>query len=100
MGYDDSLDVFGVHAIGGIVGAILTGIFTAVSFGGAGLGDNSIGLQLWIQTKGVLFTIVWTGLFTAIILKIVDMTMGLRVNEEDEDLGLDLALHDERGYVN
>jgi ammonium transporter, Amt family len=99
MGYDDSLDVFGVHAIGGIVGAILTGIFTAASFGGAGLGDNSIGLQLWIQTKGVLFTIFYTGIFTAIILKLVDMSMGLRVNEEDEDLGLDLASHDERGYV-
>jgi ammonium transporter, Amt family len=99
MGYDDSLDVFGVHAIGGIVGAILTGIFTAASFGGSGLGDNSIGLQLWIQTKGVLFTIIYTGIFTAIILKIVDMTMGLRVNEEDEHLGLDLAAHDERGYV-
>ncbi|MDG2175102.1 MAG: ammonium transporter [Gammaproteobacteria bacterium] len=99
MGYDDSLDVFGVHAIGGIVGAILTGIFTAASFGGSGLGDNSIGLQLWIQTKGVLFTIFYTGIFTAIILKIVDMTMGLRVNEEDEHLGLDLAAHDERGYA-
>ena len=98
MRYDDSLDVFGVHAVGGIVGAVLTGVFTAASFGGSGL-DNGIGSQLWIQIKGVLFTIIYTGIFTTIILKIVDATMGLRVSEEDEDLGLDLASHDERGYV-
>lgn len=100
MGYDDSLDVFGVHAVGGIIGAILTGIFTDVSWGGAGLADGvSIGGQLWIQTKGVLFTIVYTGVLSIIILKVLDIVMGLRVTEEDETEGLDLASHDERGYI-
>jgi Amt family ammonium transporter len=100
MGYDDSLDVFGVHAVGGIIGAILTGIFTDASWGGAGLADGvSIGGQLWIQTKGVLFTIVYTGVLSIIILKVLDSTMGLRVSEEEEIEGLDLASHDERGYI-
>jgi Amt family ammonium transporter len=98
MGYDDSLDVFGVHAVGGIVGAILTGVFTAASFGGSGL-DDGIASQLFIQIKGVLFTLVYTGVLSYIILKVIDVTMGLRVNEEDETLGLDLSEHDERGYV-
>ncbi|MDT8399531.1 MAG: ammonium transporter [Pseudomonadales bacterium] len=99
LGYDDSLDVFGVHAIGGIVGAILTGVFTAETFGGTGL-DNGIGSQLWIQTKSVIFTILYTGILSAIMLKVIDMAMGLRVNEEQEALGLDLSSHDERGYQN
>ena len=98
MGYDDSLDVFGVHAVGGIVGAILTGVFAAETFGGAGL-PNGIPTQVWIQTKSVLFTIVYTGVLSAIILKVVDLTMGLRVTEEEEQMGLDLSSHDERGYV-
>ncbi|MDP6651259.1 MAG: ammonium transporter [Gammaproteobacteria bacterium] len=98
MGYDDSLDVFGVHAIGGIIGAVLTGVFTAEAFGGIGL-DNGIASQLWIQIKSVLFTIAYTGILSAIILKILDMTMGLRVSEDDEQEGLDLSSHDERGYV-
>lgn len=98
MGYDDSLDVFGVHAVGGIIGAVLTGVFTAEAFGGTGLA-NGIGPQLWIQIKSVIFTIVYTGVLSAIILKIVDVTMGLRVSEDEEQEGLDLASHDERGYV-
>lgn len=98
MGYDDSLDVFGVHAIGGIIGAILTGVFTAEVFGGTGL-DNGIAAQVWIQTKSVIFTILYTGILTIIILKVIDITMGLRVSEEDEQMGLDLSSHDERGYV-
>jgi Amt family ammonium transporter len=98
MGYDDSLDVFGVHAVGGIIGAILTGIFTAEVFGGTGLADG-IGPQLWIQIKSVIFTVLYTGILSAAILKVLDMTMGLRVDEDEEQEGLDLAAHDERGYV-
>ena len=96
--YDDSLDVFGVHAVGGIIGAILTGVFAAEAFGGVGL-ENGIAAQVWIQTKGVIFTIFYTGVLSAVILKIVDVTMGLRVSEEEEQIGLDLSSHDERGYV-
>ena len=99
LGYDDSLDVFGVHAIGGIVGAILTGVFAFPSMGGVwSPGEQTIGAQVWIQTKGVLFTVVFTGVLSFVLLKIVDMLVGLRVSAEEETLGLDLALHDERGY--
>ena len=98
MGYDDSLDVFGVHAVGGIIGATLTGIFTAEVFGGTGLADG-IGPQLWIQIKSVIFTVLYTGILSAAILKVLDMTMGLRVDEDEEQEGLDLAAHDARGYV-
>jgi len=99
LGYDDSLDVFGVHAVGGIVGAILTGLCADVSLGGAGLAEGmTIGSQLWIQTKGVLFTVVYTGVLSFVILKVIDVVMGLRVADEQETEGLDLALHDERGY--
>jgi len=97
LGYDDSLDAFGVHGIGGIVGALLTGIFAAPMLGGFGEVEN-IGLQLWIQFKGVLFTVVYTGIATYLILKAIDLVMGLRVNEEQETIGLDLSLHNERGY--
>ncbi len=97
LGYDDSLDAFGVHGVGGIVGALLTGIFTAPMLGGFGEVEN-IGLQLWIQFKGVLFTVVYTGIVTYLILKAIDLVMGLRVNEEQETIGLDLSLHNERGY--
>ena len=97
LGYDDSLDAFGVHGVGGIVGALLTGIFAAPVLGGFGEVEN-IGLQLWIQFKGVLFTVVYTGIVTYLILKAIDLVMGLRVNEEQETIGLDLSLHNERGY--
>jgi len=100
LGYDDALDVFGVHAVGGIVGAILTGVFADASLGGAGLAEGmTIASQLWVQTKGVLFTIVYTAVLSFIILKVVDVVIGLRVTEEQETEGLDLALHDERGYI-
>ena len=100
LGYDDSLDVFGVHAVGGIIGAILTGLCAASALGGAGLGEGiSIGGQIFTQVKGVLFTIVYTGILSYVILKVIDLTMGLRVTEEQESQGLDLALHDERGYI-
>ena len=98
LGYDDSLDVFGVHAIGGIIGAILTGVFTAEMFGGTGLADG-IAAQLWIQIKSVIFTVLYTGILSVAILKVLDMTMGLRVDEDEEQEGLDLSSHDERGYV-
>ncbi len=97
LGYDDSLDAFGVHGVGGIVGALLTGIFAAPMLGGFGEVEN-IGLQLWIQFKGVLFTVVYTGIVTYLILKAIDLVIGLRVNEEQETIGLDLSLHNERGY--
>jgi Amt family ammonium transporter len=102
FGYDDSLDVFGVHAMGGIVGAILTGVFCAQQFGGAGFGGDitSIGEQVWVQTKSVIVTIIYSGVVSAIILSVVSLlTGGLRVDEEQEEMGLDMALHQERGYI-
>ncbi|MDM8545148.1 ammonium transporter [Candidatus Venteria ishoeyi] len=101
LGYDDSLDVFGVHAAAGIVGAILVGVFAAPSLGGLGFGgDNTtIAAQVGIQTVSVLATIAYTAVISYILLKIIDLVMGLRVSEEDEVKGLDMALHDERGYI-
>ncbi|MDZ4046961.1 MAG: ammonium transporter [Pseudoxanthomonas sp.] len=96
-GYDDSLDVFGVHAVGGIVGAILTGVFAAPALGGFGT-VTDIGAQVWIQAKGVGFTVIYTAVATLVILKAIEWTMGLRVGEEAEAEGLDLAQHNERGY--
>jgi Amt family ammonium transporter len=98
LGYDDSLDVFGVHAVGGIVGAILTGV-CAGSLGGVGLPEGvTISQQVWVQTRSVLFTLAFSGIATFIILKLLDATIGLRVTREQEVEGLDLALHDERAY--
>jgi len=98
--YDDALDVFGVHAVGGIVGAMLTGVFASAALGGKGLvGDISILDQVIKQGIGVGTTLVYTAVVSLIILKIVDWTIGLRVTEEQETEGLDLALHDERGYI-
>jgi Amt family ammonium transporter len=99
LGYDDSLDAFGVHGIGGIVGALLTGVFAAESFGGMGLADGmTIGSQLWAQFVGVAFTIVYCGVLSFIILKVVDALIGLRVEEDEEERGLDISLHNEQGY--
>ncbi|MGA0100080.1 MAG: ammonium transporter [Steroidobacteraceae bacterium] len=101
LGYDDSLDVFGVHAVGGIVGAVLTGVFAFPALGGVwDPGEATIGGQVWVQVKSVLFTVVFTGVLSAVILKIVDLTVGLRVTSEQETEGLDLSLHDERAYNN
>lgn len=94
---DDSLDVFPVHGVGGILGTMLTAVFAAESMGGLGL-DVSIGSQLVTQAIGVVATIVWCGIASFIILKLVDAMVGLRVTEEEETEGLDLVLHDERGY--
>jgi Amt family ammonium transporter len=99
LGYDDSLDAFGVHAIGGIIGAMLTGVFVAKGLGGVGFAEGfTMGKQVWTQFIGVLTTIVYDGVVTFIIIKVVAAIIGLRVSEEQETEGLDLALHDERGY--
>ena len=95
---DDSLDVFPVHGVGGILGTILTGVFASASFGGMGL-ENSISTQVFIQIIGVVFTIIWCGFFTYIILKFVDNLLGLRISEEEEETGIDLE-HGEKGYNN
>ena len=89
LGYDDSLDCFGVHGIGGIVGALLTGVFAVKDIGGA---DGSIILQ----AKGVLTTVIYSGVVSFVLLKVIDMVMGLRVTEEEEREGLDVILHGER----
>jgi len=96
MGYDDSLDVFGVHGVGGFIGAILTGVFTAEAFGGTGL-EGGIGSQVYLQFVGAAATIVYCGALTFIIAKIVDGTLGLRVSDTEEEQGLDEALHGEAG---
>ncbi len=100
IGYDDSLDVFGVHAVGGIIGALLTGVFCAQSLGGVGFGgDNiSIGGQVWVQLIGITATVVYSGGVSFVILKAVDAVVGLRVGDDEETEGLDLSQHDERGY--
>ena len=98
LGYDDSLDVFGVHGVGGFVGAVLTGLFAAEMFGGSGL-ENGIGTQLYLQLEGAVATIVYSGVLTFVIVKILDATMGLRVSPEEESDGLDIALHNERGFT-
>ena len=110
LGADDSLDVFGVHATGGILGALLTGVFNAPSLGGPSFpvdwftgtlvtaADYSISGQLWIQAKAVIVTLLWSGIVAAIAYKLVDLTIGLRVSEEDEREGLDTTAHGEAAY--
>jgi len=107
LGADDSLDVFGVHAVGGILGALLTGVFNSPDLGGPGFPNNwfemkpgfeSIGAQVWIQAKAVGVTILWSGIVAAVALKLVDWTIGLRVTEEDEREGLDTTAHGEAAY--
>jgi len=112
LGADDSLDVFGVHGVGGIVGALLTGVFNSPSLGGPSFPDNwftgelvkpenySIATQVWAQAKAVMVTVVWSGVVSLIAYKLVDMTIGLRVTEEDEREGLDIAEHGETAYHN
>jgi Amt family ammonium transporter len=97
LGYDDSLDVFGVHAVAGIVGALLTGPLASPKLGGFGTVESLWG-QLWIQAKGVGFTVAWSAVLSLVILKLIDWTLGLRVDEEQEQIGLDLALHEEKAY--
>lgn len=107
LGADDSLDVFGVHGVGGILGALLTGVFAAPSLGGTGVydyvankvnPDYSISGQVWIQLQGVLTTLVWSAVVAFIAYKLVDMIIGLRVPEEEEREGLDITSHGETAY--
>ena len=107
LGADDALDVFGVHGLGGIVGALLTGVFAAPSLGGTGIFDYvanaanpeySIGAQVWIQLQGVLITIVWSAIVSVIAFKVVDLLVGLRVPEDEEREGLDITSHGESAY--
>ncbi len=98
LGYDESLDVFGIHGIGGIVGAIGTGIFVSPALGGVGVDDYTMVGQVITQATGVLITIVWSGVVAFVAFKLIDMTMGLRVGEEQEREGLDTASHGERAY--
>ena len=96
---DDAFDVFGVHGVGGIVGAILTGVFAAPALGGAQGADFAMAQQVWVQTKSVLMTVVWSGVTAFIAFKIADLVFGLRVSEEDERQGLDITSHGETAYV-
>ncbi len=98
FGYDDSLDAFGIHGVGGIVGAIGTGVVYQPFLGGPGDGSTGLGAQLWIQTEGVLVTIAWAGIGTFIAAMIVKAIIGLRVSEEAEVDGLDVSEHGERAY--
>ncbi|GLK85398.1 ammonium transporter [Ancylobacter defluvii] len=98
LGYDDSLDVFGVHGIGGIVGAIGTGVVVAPALGGPGIADYAMGHQVWVQIQAVAITIVWGGVVSAILYKIVDVIVGLRPSVEKEREGLDIVEHGERAY--
>tara|TARA_B100000953_G_scaffold267751_1_gene236621 strand:+ start:9110 stop:10411 length:1302 start_codon:yes stop_codon:yes gene_type:complete len=99
LGIDDSLDVFPVHGVGGMLGTTLTGVFVAASWGGAGLPEGvSMGSQVMVQIIGVITTILWCGFFTYIILKVVDGLTGLRISDDDEETGLDLTQHGEAGY--
>jgi Amt family ammonium transporter len=96
--YDDALDVFGIHGVGGIVGALGTAIVAAPSLGGYGVGEYTIGGQLWTQFVAVAITLVWTGIGSVVLYKVVDLIVGLRVTYEAEREGLDLADHGERAY--
>jgi len=106
LGADDALDVFGIHAVGGILGALLTGVFNTWKLGGTGIVDyvnntvvdTEIGAQVWIQAQAVLTSVIWSGVVAFICYKIVDLTIGLRVKEEDEREGLDTTSHGERAY--
>ena len=98
MGYDDSLDVFGIHAVGGIIGAIGTGIFVSPTLGGVGVAGYSMGGQVVTQAVGVLVTVAWSGVVSFVLFKLIDVTIGLRVSEEAEREGLDTATHGERAY--
>ncbi|MEY4710564.1 MAG: putative ammonia permease, partial [Pseudomonadota bacterium] len=110
LGADDSLDVFGVHGVGGILGALLTGVFASPSLGGAGIcnyvtnkcGDPAdfpgIAAQVWIQFQGVITTVIWSAVVAFIAYKLVDLVIGLRVTEEEEREGLDISSHGETAY--
>jgi ammonium transporter, Amt family len=110
LGYDDSLDVFGIHAVGGIIGALLTGVFVNPALGGAGIPDylsvpGTLQVAEYVfstafmaQLKGVAICVVWTGVVSYVLFKLIDLTMGLRVSVDDERQGLDLSSHGEKAY--
>ena len=110
LGADDSLDVFGVHGVCGILGAVLTGVFNSPNMGGpSAVADwttvamitpdaYSVVTQVWTQLKAVLITVIWSGVVSVIAYKLVDMTIGLRVTEEEEREGLDITSHGETAY--
>ena len=110
LGADDALDVFGVHGVGGIVGALLTGVFNSPALGGPGYvadwvsvamvapADYSIAAQVWIQAKAVLTTVVWSAVVSIVAFKVVDLVIGLRVPEDEEREGLDITSHGETAY--
>src|SRR5690606_26905518 len=100
LGYDDSADVFGIHGIGGIVGAIGTGIFTSPLLGGTGGDDFFIAAQTFIQIEAVVITIIWCAVVSFLLFKLVGILTGLRVTEEEERVGLDLSSHGEAAYHN
>jgi ammonium transporter, Amt family len=107
FGYDDSLDVFGVHCIGGIIGALLTGILVNPALGGVGIMDYTTGkiadydmvTQMIAQTKAVLTTLVWSGVGSFVLFWVVNLLVGLRVTVEEEREGLDISEHGERAYT-
>jgi Amt family ammonium transporter len=106
LGYDDSLDVFGVHCVGGILGALLTGVFADPALGGVGFLDwvtmqtapYDMAAQVMVQAKSVGLTLVWSGVVSFVAFKLIDLTIGLRVSEDTEREGLDTAEHGERAY--
>ncbi|MBI5891806.1 MAG: ammonia channel protein, partial [Nitrosomonadales bacterium] len=106
LGADDALDVFGIHGIGGILGALLTGVFNGFAMGGTGIIDyvnntivtTEMGPQVWIQAQAVLTTLIWSGVVAFVCYKIVDLTIGLRVAEDAEREGLDTTSHGEKAY--
>ena len=98
LGYDDSLDVFGVHGVGGIVGALLTGLCAAAFMGGSGLAADSVGAQIWVQFKSIVVTILWSGIVASISLFLINKIVGLRASEDDERIGLDQTQHGENAY--
>ncbi len=96
---DDSLDVFSVHGVGGITGSLLTAVFAATEMGGLGLPEGvTVMSQITVQFIAIFATVIWSAFFTFVILKILDSTLGIRVTAEEEEQGLDVVLHDERGY--
>ncbi len=97
LGYDDSLDAFGVHGVGGMVGALLTGVFAAPALGGYAE-ISSIGAQVWIQIVSIVATLAYSAVGSFVLLKVIDVTVGLRVTEDEEVTGLDITQHNEKGY--
>jgi Amt family ammonium transporter len=99
LGADESLDVFGIHGVGGILGAILTGVFTAPSLGGTGGDDFAIASQVAIQLEAVIITVIVSAVVAFIALKVADLLVGIRVSEDEEREGLDVTSHSEKAYT-